>query len=109
VRIDDPARCRDLYPYYGEPRIAAGGPMAGDVWRCQLKPLRRSDYNVQFTPDEWTSLQKAFPSGVCDWSKPGVDEQPSIPWMTFADGPGGKPLGPPPRSTPVSVQSRQKS
>lgn len=102
VRIDDPARCRDLYPYYGEPRIAAGGPMAGDVWKCHLKPLQRSDYNVPFTPNEWASLQAAFPSGVCDWSKQGVGQQPSIPWMTFADGAGGEPLGPSPTSVSVS-------
>ena len=50
---------------------------------------------------EWTQVQAAFPSGVCDWSKPGVGQQPSTPWLTFAGGPGGQPLGPPPTSQPA--------
>jgi hypothetical protein len=55
---------------------------------------------VTFTDAQWAQLQKAFPSGVCDYTKPGVEQQPSIPWISFADGPGGKPLGPAPRSRP---------
>ncbi|MFA5787733.1 MAG: DUF6351 family protein [Actinomycetota bacterium] len=47
----------------------------------------------------------AFPTGVCDWSKPGVDQQPTIPWMTYQNAmggvvTGGVPLGSPPQSTP---------
>jgi hypothetical protein len=59
---------------------------------------------VQFTEDEWGQLLKAFPSGVCDWSRPGVQQQPSVPWITYSDGPGGRPLGPAPtsRSTKAS-------
>jgi len=29
---------------------------------------------------------------VCDYSKPGYGQQPTIPWMGYAAGPGGKPL-----------------
>jgi hypothetical protein len=35
---------------------------------------------------------------VCDWSRPGVGQQPARPWATYADGPGGHPLPPPPTS-----------
>jgi hypothetical protein len=67
--------------------------------KCQLKPLRRSEYApIQFTDDEWASIEKAFPTGVCDWSKPGVDQQPTIPWMTYQDRVGGRPLGAAPAS-----------
>src|SRR5262249_13863190 len=80
-------------------RTAAGGPSAADVMKCQLEPLRRSDYrSVQFTDTEWTALGAAFPSGVCNWTKHGVDQQPTVPWQTYQNGPGGQPLGPPPQS-----------
>ncbi|MGH2829180.1 MAG: DUF6351 family protein, partial [Actinomycetota bacterium] len=56
------------------------------------------DYTDSFTQEQWTRLQSAFPTGVCDWSKPGVDQVRSMPWTTFAGGPGGVPLGAPPVS-----------
>ena len=68
-----------------------------DTFKCQLKPLDRMDYvPLAFTDEEWAKLNQAFPTGVCDFSKPAVAHQPSIPWITFADGPGGRPLGDPP-------------
>jgi hypothetical protein len=100
-RIDDLATCRSLYPYYGAPRMAAGESIAGDILKCTLKPLQRSDYGVAFTDDQWSALQAAFPQGVCNWAAKGVDQQHSIPWTTFKAGPGGKPLGKAPRSHAV--------
>ena len=99
AEVTDMSRCRQLFPPYGTTRTAAGEPLAGNVIKCRLKPLRRSDYHVTFTEAEWRQLQLAFPSGVCDWSKPGVGEQPSIPWTSFEQGPGGRPLGRAPAST----------
>jgi hypothetical protein len=46
-------------------------------------------------------MRKTFPNGVCDYSKPGVGQQPSVPWQTYAYGPGGRALGPAPVSTPL--------
>ena len=79
--------------------------MTDDVLKCQLKPLRRDDYPVTFTDAQWAALQKAFPTGVCDYSKPGVDQHGATAWLTYqnAEGAvvyGGKPLGPAPGSTP---------
>jgi hypothetical protein len=89
--------CAVLNPYYEEPRMVAGEPFTGDVFKCQLKPLNRSEYeSVPFTDDQWAQLQQIFPDGVCDWSKPGVGQQPTIPWMTYIAGPGGQPLPPAP-------------
>jgi hypothetical protein len=100
-RIDDQTVCQTLFPFYRAPRIVAGGPLSDDILKCQLKPLNRADYTVQFTDADWVRLQQAFPSGVCDWSKPSVGQQPSIPWLSFAGGPGGQPVGSAPVSQPV--------
>jgi len=56
------------------------------------------DYAVELSADQLAQLRKTFPDGVCDNSKPGLGQQPSTPWMTFEDGPGGRPLGAAPRS-----------
>ena len=103
-KVTDQAICRAAFPYFGNPRIAAGGPLADDVMKCRLKPLDRADYDVVFTDDQWARLRNAFPDGVCDWNLPGVDQQPPMVWPTFADGPGGRPLGP----APVSISSGAK-
>jgi hypothetical protein len=98
VQVTDPTTCRTAFPYFSVPRVVAGGPFTHDVMKCQLKQLNRADYSVVFTVDQWARLQKAFPNGVCNWTKPSVDAQPTVPWLTFADGPGGKSLGPAPVS-----------
>lgn len=97
-KITDQATCRAAFPYFGLPRIAAGSPLADNIFKCQLKPLTRGDYDVAFTEEQWNRLHKVFSAGVCDYSKPGVGQQPAVPWLTFASGPGGEPLGPAPRS-----------
>jgi uncharacterized tannase-like protein DUF6351 len=98
-KVTDMATCRAAFPYYGSPRMAAGEPITNDVMKCETKPLDRGDYDATFTDAQWARLQTAFPAGVCDWARAGVDRQPSLVWPTFANGPGGEPLGPPPVST----------
>lgn len=94
----DLARCDRAYPYEREPRTMAGDGPAISTMKCQLKPLGRDDYAVAFSDDEWSRLERAFESGVCDFSKPGVGVQPTVEWLTYAAGPGGVPLGAAPRS-----------
>jgi hypothetical protein len=97
--ITDMNQCRNIYPYFSNPRIVAGEPFTNDYVKCALKPMDKADYNVTFTDDQWAALQKAFPTGVCDWSKPAVAEHRAIPWWTYAGRPGtGHPLGRAPRS-----------
>jgi hypothetical protein len=99
TQITNQSTCQAAFPYYGDPRMAAGEQLANNVLKCQLKPLSRADYDVTFTDAEWAELERAFPTGVCDWSKPGIGQQPPLSsWLTFAHGPGGRPLGPPPSS-----------
>jgi hypothetical protein len=80
------------------PHGVAGGPLAENVFKCQLKPVNPSDPDyrgIAFTPNQAARLAAVFPNGVCDWTKPGIGETNAVP-TTFADGPGGKPLPPPP-------------
>jgi hypothetical protein len=87
---------------YGTPHTAAGESVATDTNKCVLGPLRRADYYpVTFTDAQWDRLVNTFPTGVCDWTRPGVDQVDTIPWQTYqhADGSvihGGRPLGPAP-------------
>ena len=68
-------QCATLYPAPGSPRVAAGAGIAADVIKCQLKPVSSADFAVPFTPAQATRLATVFPDGVCDWSKPGVEQQ----------------------------------
>ncbi|MFM0741378.1 DUF6351 family protein [Paraburkholderia xenovorans] len=92
-------------PIFQTPRMVAGDDISTYNNKCQLKPLSRGDYKSgQFTDDQWARLQNVFPSGVCDFSKPGVGQTNTVPWMTYqkADGSviyGGTPLPPPPTNS----------
>jgi hypothetical protein len=87
--LDPAAQCNKLYPIYANPRIAAGGSRAGDVLKCQLKPLTTADYKVALTAPELARLNAIFPTGVCDWSKPGVNQSlPDGAWLSFGQTPG---------------------
>ena len=84
---------------HASPRQVAGGSIRENILKCQLKPLNIADYApVAFTPAQLARLQVVFATGVCDWSKPGVDQQEAISPLTFAAGPGGQPLPPAPGS-----------
>jgi len=89
--------------FESSPRQAAGGPLAENIFKCDLKPVTLSDPDyggATFTPDQAMRLFVAFPGSVCDWTKPGVGQVPVNPWTSFAAGPGGVPLGPSPVSRP---------
>jgi hypothetical protein len=89
--------------FQGSPRQAAGGPLAEDIFKCQLKPLSFTDPDYQgavFTAGQQARLQAVFPSGVCDWTLPGVGQQRAPGWHTFATGTGVA-LPAAPTSTPL--------
>jgi uncharacterized tannase-like protein DUF6351 len=88
----DPA----LVPH-ASPRQIAGGPVAENVLKCQLRPINRADYNpVGLTDDQFNRLKAVFPDGVCDFTKPGVGQQPAVGPLDFSAGPGGVPFSAPP-------------
>jgi hypothetical protein len=99
--VTDQAAC-DADPVlraWASPHQVAGGPRTEDILKCRLMPFDRSRYgSVAFTDEQWARLEATFASGVCDWSKPGVEQHRAIPWSTYEQGPGGRPLGPSPHS-----------
>jgi hypothetical protein len=90
-RINEPqtysgGECNKLYPTAPAPRMVAGASVIqNNVLKCQLKPIDPGDYKVDFAADQMARLKQIFPEGVCDWSKPGVEQQPSNigPWHSF--------------------------
>ncbi|NUS00692.1 MAG: hypothetical protein HOV67_36190 [Kribbellaceae bacterium] len=75
--------CEKLYPSASFPREVAGEGVAADVIKCNLRAPVRSDY-PGFTDADWRRLHAIFPGGVCDWSKPGVGQQPLAgTWLNF--------------------------
>ena len=75
-QMPNSGKCNELYPANSFPRGVAGSPLAADIIKCQLKPIAAPNYKVTFTPAEMTRLKEIFATGVCDWSKPGVEQQP---------------------------------
>jgi hypothetical protein len=99
--------CPDaVVPIEGTPRMVAGDAITTDANKCRLKPLTASDYpGIVFTPTQWSALQALYPGGVCDFTRPGVAQQDTVPWLTYQDAGGqviygGKPLGKAPTSKP---------
>src|SRR5262249_23742638 len=71
---------------FSTPRVISGESVVTDKQKCQLKPLQQSDfYPIQFTAEQWSQLQRAFPSGVCDFSRAGVSQTGTVPWQTYQD------------------------
>ena len=84
LTLDPAATCNSFYPYHGNPRIAAGGPQANDIVKCQLMAPDRNSYDVTFTDEQWPELLDIFDQGVCDWSQPGVGQVPlEDVWIEF--------------------------
>jgi hypothetical protein len=82
---DDPA-CVAAFPVHEEPRMAAGEPRRGDVLKCALRPVEDSLdlYDVRLSDARIARLAEIFPTGVCDYDRPGVGEAPfTHPWYDF--------------------------
>jgi hypothetical protein len=81
------AVCNALFPIYSTVRIEAGGPLSGDVMKCRTKRVDLDDYAVRFSSTQKARLKAIFPDGVCDFSRPGVDQKPiKGTWLEFGDG-----------------------
>lgn len=87
LTADNAGKCGELYPVFQTPRLVADEPLANNVVKCQLKPVAASDYQVEFTAAELARLEKAFPEGVCDWSKPDVYAGYMGTWRSFGPSP----------------------
>jgi len=71
----DAGECKHIYPQYAHPRIVAGTSLASDILKCDLKPLSYVDYARRLTGEQMRRLGAVFPSGVCDYSRPGLGQQ----------------------------------
>jgi Tannase-like family of unknown function (DUF6351) len=75
---DRKTQCNQIYPYFSQPQLQAGQALTRDVLKCALKTVDPKDYNVGFTPTEQAQLSSIFPNGVCDYSRPGIGQQPLL-------------------------------
>jgi len=76
-------QCNTLWPSGRFPRMEAGVSLASNNLKCQLKPVDAADYKVAISATELTRLKSIFPSGVCDYAKPGVSFAKVVPWASF--------------------------
>jgi hypothetical protein len=83
AKITDSAVCQRLFPVTGNPRLAAGEPLTNDRLKCQLRPVRRTDYTSPLTDAQFARLKSIFPDGVCDYSEPGVGKRDPQTWLAY--------------------------
>ena len=81
------SECNRIYPSYSAVRHIAGGPLDGNVLKCQLKAIDAKDYRVTFSATDMQRLRRVFPDGVCDYAKAGVNQVPVVPWASFGPAP----------------------
>ena len=78
IMDDRPAGpCTEQFEIYSTSRIVAGAPITGDVYKCALRSVDEAiakglygDWQPSAT--ERARLMEIFPTGVCDYSQPGV-------------------------------------
>lgn len=85
---EKPGPCRDLYPVFGDPRTAAGAPIINDRLKCQRQDIDPKQYKTKLTAAQLTRLRQIFPTGVCNWTKPGVGQVPlAATWINYGEPP----------------------
>jgi hypothetical protein len=73
---DRPAgACTQRFPVHSTSRIVAGGPIRGGVYKCARQPvaaaIERGLYGAWSpTAEQRARLERIFPSGVCDYTRP---------------------------------------
>jgi hypothetical protein len=83
-RVTDMARCKVLFPFAADARLASGAPASDDVFKCALKPVDAKDYKQALTVEQLAQLARIFPEGVCDYAKAGVGQEPLAgTWAVF--------------------------
>ena len=74
--FDGTSGINKMYPVHSEPRLIAGAPLTNDIMKCQVKPINYADYKVKFTDAQKARMATIYPTGVCDFSKPGIGQSP---------------------------------
>ena len=79
--------CATAYPVHADTRLGAGQPEDLYTLKCSLRPIDWSRYPVTFTAAEQADLESAFPNGVCDYGRPGPQQQrPVGTWLNHSYG-----------------------
>ncbi len=115
---------------FSSPRIEAGGGeqalvngvgparvgFTDDRLDCETMPIDKFVYAGKsasqiFTAPQLAAMRQTFPTGVCDYSKPGNGFQTNLAWLTYQDASGkviygGAPMGDPPVSVYAAAKSR---
>jgi hypothetical protein len=79
--------CNKAFPSSGFTRLVAGGPLDGNILKCQLKPIDGKDYPASFTAADLQRLRAIFPGGVCNWTRPGVNQTRVVTWASVGPAP----------------------
>jgi hypothetical protein len=53
------------------------------VLACALRPAVRYS---GLTDEQWTRLRTVFPTGVCDFTRPGRDQTHAVAWASYESG-----------------------
>jgi hypothetical protein len=78
--------CAAMFPVASNTRLVAGEPLAMPDTKCALKPLNFADYPVSFSAAQQAELRAAFPTGVCDYRRPGPGaHRPAGAWLSYGD------------------------
>jgi hypothetical protein len=70
--------CTQTYKVYSSPRMVAGDSFRGDMFKCALKPVATALADGTYGAADLSSpaakswLNRIFPDGVCDYTKPDV-------------------------------------
>ena len=101
-KITDTSTCRAAFPYFGDPRIAAGGTLRrrrGEVPAAPARSRRvpgRADRRAVRA-----AAERRSPAACATRAGRESASARRVRWPTFAGGPGGRALGPAPRSKPL--------
>jgi hypothetical protein len=83
-KITDAAQCAQMFPYFKDPRLVAGASAIDDVFKCALKPVDPADYNPALNAAQLATVRSVFPTGVCDFTKPGIGKVPlANTWLSY--------------------------
>ena len=76
-------QCNILWPSGRFPRMEAGVSLASNNLKCQLKPVDLTDYKPTINASDLNRLRNIFPTGACDFTKPGPGFAKVVPWASF--------------------------
>ena len=66
-----PTQCNTMYPSYSFARHVAGGPLDGNMLKCQLKPIDPRDYAAPFDAADLHRLRRIFRTACAIGPSPG--------------------------------------